>query len=177
MPVNIYLIGFMGSGKSSAGKKIASLLQWKFADIDKLVEKNEGMTIPEIFATSGEERFREAERVALKEVSGRTRTVVACGGGTPCSEENMAVMKSTGVTVYLRLPVETLVSRLNHSGNRRPLLSEARDSELYATVRELLEKRTFWYEQADLAIDSENITEEEMTALIAGLVRSRDAYL
>lgn len=175
--MNIYLIGFMGSGKSTAGKRIASLLRWKFTDIDKLVEKNEGMTIPEIFSSAGEERFRMAEGEALKEVSHRTRTVVACGGGTPCSEENMMIMKSTGVTVYLRLPVETLVSRLNHSGNRRPLLREARDSELHAMVQELLDKRSSWYEQADLVIDSDNVPEEEMTALIAGLVRSKGAYL
>ncbi|MCU0459708.1 MAG: shikimate kinase [Bacteroidales bacterium] len=167
----------MGSGKSSAGKRIAALLRWKFADTDKLVEKSEGMTIPEIFSSAGEERFRNAESLALKEVSGRTRTVVACGGGTPCSAENIAVMKSTGVMVYLRLPVETLVSRLNHSGNRRPLLMEARDTELHARVQELLELRSRWYEQADLVIDSDNVPEEEMTVQIAALVRSKGAYL
>jgi shikimate kinase len=167
----------MGSGKSSAGKRIAALLRWKFADTDRLVEKNEGMTIPEIFASVGEEKFRLAEGLALSEVSGRTRTVVACGGGTPCSEVNMAVMKSTGVTVYLKLPEKILVSRLSHSGNRRPLLNVADNAELITRVRELLGKRSHWYEQADLVIDGENTSEEEMTALIASLVRSKGAYL
>ena len=104
--MNIYLIGFMGSGKSSAGKGIAALLRWRFTDLDKLVEEKEGMTVAGIFATKGEEYFRKAEAEALQDVSGRTRTVVACGGGTPCSDKNISLMKATGVTIYLRLAVE-----------------------------------------------------------------------
>jgi len=175
--VNIYLIGFMGSGKSTAGKGIAALLRWRFTDLDKLVEQNEGITVAEIFAVRGEELFRRAETEALKRVSGRKRTVVACGGGTPCSEANMALMKSTGVTVYLRLPVEALVSRLSGSRTHRPLLDNAGPEELAERVSDLMEKRGMWYEQADLILDTENMDEEEMTTIIAGAVRSKGAYL
>jgi shikimate kinase len=175
--VNIYLIGFMGSGKSSAGKRIAALLRWKFADIDRLVEDKERMTVPEIFTVRGEEYFRLAESGALREVSDSTRMVIACGGGTPCSAENMTVMKSTGVIVYLRLPEEALVSRLKRSRNERPLLKGADPEELGRRVSELLRTRSPWYEQADLIIDAGNTDEEEMTALIAATVRSKGAYL
>ncbi|MDM8004432.1 MAG: shikimate kinase [Bacteroidota bacterium] len=175
--MNIYLIGFMGSGKSSAGKGIAALLRWKFADLDKLVEEKEGMTVSGLFASKGEEYFRKAEAEALRKVSVRTRTVIACGGGTPCSEENMAVMNSTGLTVYLRLPAEALVARLRRTGAQRPLLKDAGPAEIHSRVQNLLALRSSWYERADLILDAETMTEEEITAMIADAVRSRGAYL
>lgn len=167
----------MGSGKSSAGKGIAALLRWKFADLDKLVEEKEGMTVSAIFASRGEAYFRRAETEALRLVSDRKKIVVACGGGTPCSEENMAVMKSSGLTVYLRLPAECLVARLRRSRTNRPLLKDAGQDELDSTVRALLAVRSSWYEQAELILDAEKMTEEEMTAIIADAVRSKGAYL
>lgn len=167
----------MGSGKSSAGKGIAALLRWKFADLDKLVEEKEGMTVSGLFASKGEEYFRRAEAEALLKVSTRSRTVIACGGGTPCSEENMTVMNSTGLTVYLRLPAVSLVTRLKRSGTQRPLLKDAGPAELDSRVRNLLAVRSSWYERADLILDAETLTEEEMTAMIAGAVRSKGAYL
>lgn len=175
--MNIYLIGFMGSGKSSTGRKIASSLHWAFADTDKIVEEQEGAEVPEIFAQRGEEYFREAEGRALRMASGRTRTVVACGGGTPCSSDNIAIMRSTGVIVYLKLPAEALASRLRRSRTVRPLLQDAGEEELTIRVQKLLAQRTEWYEMADLVLDGVNDTPEEMTSHIAGLVRSRGGYL
>lgn len=167
----------MGSGKSTAGKRVAALLRWRFEDIDRLVEQKEGMKVTEIFSAKGEKYFRSAESAALREVSSRTRTVVACGGGTPCSPENFQVMKSTGVTVYLKLTVEDLVSRLHRHGNDRPLLRNTDPGELADRVRSLLGERCHWYEQADLTIDAAVTEEEEMTSLIAETVRSKGAYL
>jgi shikimate kinase len=175
--VNIYLIGFMGSGKSTTGKRVAAILRWKFGDIDRLVEQKEGMKVPEIFSGRGEEYFRRAESDALREVSAMTRTVVACGGGTPCSAENLQVMKSTGVTVYLKLPVADLVSRLNRPGNDRPLLRNTGSAELSDRVSNLLGERSNWYDQADIIIDAAVTEVEEMTTLIAETVRSKGAYL
>jgi shikimate kinase len=175
--VNIYLIGFMGSGKSTAGKRVAALLRWRFEDIDRMVELKEGMKVPEIFSARGEAYFRSAESAALREVSARTRTVVACGGGTPCSPENLQVMKSTGVTVYLKLSVENLVSRLSRHGNDRPLLRNTDSDTLVVRVSSLLGERSQWYEQADLIIDAALSEEEEMTSLIAETLRSKGAYL
>lgn len=167
----------MGSGKSTTGRKIASSLRWTFADTDKLVEEQNSSTVAELFALRGEKYFREVETKALQTVSARSRTVVACGGGTPCSAENISIMKKTGVVVYLRLPVETLVSRLEKSRTVRPLLHGAADTDMTTRVQDLLEQRIEWYEQADLIADSLNMTVEELTARLADLIRSRGAFL
>lgn len=167
----------MGSGKSSTGRKIASCLQWHFADTDKVVEEQEGATVPELFEQKGEDYFRKAETRALRTVSEQSRTVIACGGGTPCSAENMAIMKSTGVIVYLKLPAGALASRLLKSRSKRPLLRETEATDMTEKVRELLDRRTVWYEQADAELDGLNDTVEEMTSVISDLVRSRGAYL
>lgn len=167
----------MGSGKSSAGRKIASGLRWHFADTDKVVEEQEGATVPELFEQKGEDYFRKAETRALRTVSQRSRTVIACGGGTPCSAENMEIMKSTGVIVYLKLPAGALASRLLKSRTKRPLLQGTSETGMTERVQELLDRRIEWYEQADAEVDGMNDTVEEITSVIAGLVRSRGAYL
>jgi shikimate kinase len=175
--VNIYLIGFMGSGKSSTGRKIASSMQWSFADTDKIVEEQEGSTVPELFEQKGEDYFRKAETRALRTLSERLKTVIACGGGTPCSAENMEIMKSTGVTVYLKMPAGALASRLLKSRKKRPLLRGTGETDMTERVRELLDRRTGWYEQADIVLDGMNDSVEQMTTAITGLVRSRGGYL
>lgn len=167
----------MGSGKSSKGMRIASSLKWKFADTDKIVEEQEGTSLPDLFKQKGEDFFRKAEARALREVSGRSRTVVACGGGTPCSADNIDIMRSTGVIVYLKLPVATLASRLQKSKTIRPLLQGTDEKGMTSRVQELLAGRTGWYEKADLVIEDHEATVEEITSLIADLVRSRGAYL
>lgn len=167
----------MGSGKSTAGKRIASSLRWNFADIDRLVEEREGESVSAIFARRGESYFRKAENDALRAVSERSRTVVACGGGTPCSKENMEVMTSTGVTVWLRLPVTEITRRLRKSNTVRPLLSDTGGNELDARVAKMLENRECWYEKADLVIDGVNDTFEDITVKVASLVRERGGYL
>jgi shikimate kinase len=175
--LNIYLIGFMGSGKSTAGKRIATSMRWNFADIDRLVEESEGESVSVIFARKGERYFREAESAALRAVSERSRTVIACGGGTPCSQENLQVMASTGVIVWLRLPVKEITERLRRSNYVRPLLADAMEGELDTTVTRLLESRECWYEKADLVIDGLNDTIEDITVKVAALVRERGGYL
>ena len=120
----------MCSGKSTTGRKIASSLRWSFIDIDKLIEEDNGLSVADLFAIRGEQYFREAERKALMTASARSRTVVACGGGTPCSAENIAIMKETGVIMYIKLPVDILVSRLEKSKTVRPLLMKNGETDL-----------------------------------------------
>lgn len=175
--MNIYLIGFMGSGKSATGRKIASSLRWSFADTDRLVEENHSMSVPEIFTLRGEEYFREAEREALLSVASRSHIVVACGGGTPCSAENIDIMKKSGVVVYLKLPVAALVKRLEKSRNPRPLIEAHRGAGLTARVIELLDQRSHWYEQADIVADGLNTTVDELTGELAAYIRSSGSYL
>jgi len=167
----------MGSGKSSTGRKIASSLRWHFADTDKVVEEHEGLTVTELFEQKGEDYFRKAETRALRTVSERSRTVIACGGGTPCSSENMEIMKSTGVIVYLKLPAGALASRLLKSRTKRPLLRGTGETGMTERVQELLDRRTEWYGQADAVVDGMSDTVEDMTSVIASIVRSRGAYL
>jgi len=167
----------MGSGKSTAGRKIASLLHWSFSDIDRLVEEREGCSVSELFALRGENYFREAESEVLHSLSTRSRTVVACGGGTPCSRENIEVMKSTGVVVYLKLTAESLVERLQKSRTVRPLIHGAGSDEMKTRVEDMLGSRTCWYEMADLIVDGMNDSIEEITSGVAGLIRSKGAFL
>ncbi len=166
----------MGSGKSTTGRKIASSLRWSFIDTDRLIEEQNGLSVAELFTLRGEQYFREAERKALMTASARSRTVVACGGGTPCSEENIGIMKETGVILYLKLPVDILVSRLEKSKTVRPLLLNNGKTDLKERVLELLEKRTVWYEQADLITDGQSTT-EKLTGQLAELIRDRGAFL
>jgi shikimate kinase len=175
--VNIYLIGFMGSGKSTTGRKIASSLRWSFIDTDRLIEEQNGLSVAELFTLRGEQYFREAERKALMTASARSRTVVACGGGTPCSEENIGIMKETGVILYLKLPVDILVSRLEKSKTVRPLLVNNGETDLKERVMELLEKRIGWYEQADIITDGQSTTIEKLTGQLAEIIRDRGAFL
>ena len=167
----------MGSGKSTTGRKIASSLRWSFIDTDRLIEEQNGLSVAELFTLRGEQYFREAERKALMTASERSRTVVACGGGTPCSEENIGIMKETGVILYLKLPVDILVSRLETSKTVRPLLVNNGETDLKERVLELLEKRIGWYEQADIITDGQSTTIEKLTGQLAELIRDRGAFL
>ena len=167
----------MGSGKSTTGRKIATSLHWSFIDTDRLIEEHNGLSVAELFTLHGEQYFREAEKQALKTASARSRTVVACGGGTPCTEENISVMKETGVILYLKLPVDILVSRLEKSKTRRPLLMNNGGNDLKVRVNEMLSKRTVWYEQADIIADGQDTTVEKLTGQLAGLIRDRGAFL
>ncbi|MCJ7820371.1 MAG: shikimate kinase [Bacteroidales bacterium] len=175
--MNIYLIGFMGSGKSTAGRKIAAALHWHFLDLDNVAVDQQGLTIPEMFSLHGESFFRDAEAKALHDISSRSKTVVACGGGTPCSETNMELMKRTGIVVYLKMTAPALVSRLVASKNKRPLLEEAGEGGISAKVESLLKVRTPWYEQADIITDGLNIDTGEITELLAARIRDAGAFL
>lgn len=167
----------MGSGKSTTGRKIAASLHWSFIDTDRLIEEQNGLSVAELFSLHGEQYFREAEKKALMTASARSRTVVACGGGTPCTEENIGLMKETGVILYLKLPADILVSRLEKSKTRRPLLMNNGGNDLKVRVNELLSKRTVWYEQADIIADCQDTTVEKLTGQLAGLIRDRGAFL
>ena len=109
----IYIIGFMGSGKSTAGKKLASLMGWTFVDLDKKIEEFAGKSIPEIFAQDGETSFREIEAKILRSLNSLKNTVISTGGGTPCYSDNMEYMLDTGLTLYLKLTPGQLKSRLS----------------------------------------------------------------
>jgi len=149
----IYIIGFMGSGKTTAGKKLASLLGWSFIDLDKRVEEYAGKTIAEIFSQSGEDYFRIIETQLLRNLKMCTKTVISTGGGTPCYIDNMDYMIETGLTIYLKLTPAELKSRLSQSKGKRPLIKDLDQNELTSFIKEKLAVREKWYERSDITMD------------------------
>lgn len=149
----VYLIGFMGSGKSTAGRKLASALGWSFIDLDKKIEEITGKTIPEIFAERGEDHFRKVESEMLRNLQSCGNTVISAGGGTACYCDNMDHMLATGVTVYLKLTPGQLKSRLSGSQENRPLLRGLNDEAMLEFIREKLASREEWYNRAEIIID------------------------
>jgi shikimate kinase len=149
----IYIIGFMGSGKTTAGKKLASLLGWSFIDLDKRIEEYAGKTIPEIFSQSGEDYFRIIENQLLRNLKMCTKTVISTGGGTPCYIDNMDYMIETGLTIYLKLTPAELKSRLSQSKGKRPLIKDLDQNELTSFIKEKLAVREKWYERSDITMD------------------------
>lgn len=151
--MRIYLIGYMGSGKSTIGKGLAKVFGLQFIDMDTYIEKRNFKTIPELFATIGEEGFRKAEQKALHEVSEFENVVIATGGGAPCFFDNMEVIKRTGKSVYLNGTPRILAERLLQSKTERPLIKGKSEEELTAFIDETLSKREAWYKKADVVLD------------------------
>ena len=151
---NIILIGFMGCGKSTVGIKLSYRLRRALEDTDKLIEKEEGRTISEIFATDGEPYFRSLETECLKKLIQTTDgKIISVGGGLPIREENHALLKELGTVIYLRATPETVYERVKHD-TTRPLLQGDNPQE---KIRRLLQERTPVYEQAaDFVIDVDN---------------------
>lgn len=177
--MTVYMIGFMGSGKSTLGKRLASAAGWKFYDLDSMVEDMESRTVTDIFQTSGEEYFREAEAAALRALPDERDMVIACGGGTPCYKDNMDFMNKTGVTVYLKLEVAELAQRLMNAKKNRPLLREMDHGELLKYIERKLAEREKWYNRSHLIVDGMKAEPGRLLELITYLPpcnRAQDQY-
>ena len=144
MKSNIVLCGFMGSGKSTVGRALAEKLSKKLIDTDSYIEKKEGMTISEIFASKGEEYFREAELKACREFSDLENCIISTGGGTLLKEDNVAEIKRGGTVFFLNVSPKTVLTRLRHD-TTRPLL-QREDKE--KAVNELMSLRMPLYRKA-----------------------------
>ena len=163
--MKIYLIGFMGCGKSVLGKRLASRLKLDFADLDNLIEERYKMTIPGIFSNFDEKVFRQIEsEMLLKYASSNNEFVLACGGGTPCFYNNMYIINSSGISVYIKLNAKALTDRLLNSKTNRPLIKNVNPNQLFQKVNELLEKRESFYSQAQIIVDGINLKPEKIIA-------------
>ena len=162
----------MGSGKTTAGKKLASLMNYSFVDLDARIEKETGHSITELFRT-GEFRFREIESMVLQNIADLKDTVISCGGGTPCFNDNLIWMKSHGITVYLSLGAGALFHRLAASKQKRPLLAGKTDVELMEYISETLKEREYFYRQCHYMVPGENLDVQELLTTI----RSDEAQL
>jgi len=170
--VPVWLIGFMGSGKSTFGPKIARELGYRFIDMDSFITTKAGKTIPEIFAEQGEEAFRELEQAAVAELSSMEEIVVATGGGAPCNNNLIEQMNQSGLTLYLRMSPGALAHRLKDAKAERPLLKGKSDEELLAYIKEMLAKRSPSYEKAMLSIDATNVHTSSITSMIKEFLQS-----
>jgi shikimate kinase len=162
----VYIIGFMGSGKSTAGKKLAASLEWTFIDLDRKIEEKAGKTIPQIFAQDGEDQFRQIETDVLKSVKGLTETIISTGGGTPCHGDNMDLMLETGLTVYLKMTPQQLTNRLLESTGERPLIKNIPDDQLFGFIEKKLSVREKWYARANIIIEGINLDINRLHSLI-----------
>lgn len=155
----VFLIGYMGCGKTTLGEVLARQMGVPFIDLDEYIERQQGMTIVEIFASEGEERFRQLETAALGEVAAMDGVIIACGGGTPCHGNNMTLMNEMGVTVWLTTSPERITARLLLPEQRvkRPKFNDLPDEAFLPLVQRELERRSPYYNQASLQFDSTDI--------------------
>jgi shikimate kinase len=165
--MRIFLTGYMGSGKSTIGRKVAALLGINFIDLDKYIEERNFKSVPKIFEQEGEAAFRLKERQALQEVAQFEEVVVGTGGGAPCFYDNMDLMNKAGITIYLAPDNETLAFRLLKSKTERPLIAGKSPEELQIFIQQALEKRAPFYEQSKIVIRGKNdVQPEEVLRLI-----------
>jgi len=151
---NIFLVGFMGAGKTTVGRVLADKIGYSFVDPDQVLEENAGSTISVIFSEFGEDYFRDLESKTLKTISTGERQVIATGGGVVIRDRNWDIMEQAGLTVYLKAPIEVLFERIKDS-THRPLLQVENPLK---RARELLDSREHLYQKAVLIIDTENLS-------------------
>jgi shikimate kinase len=163
----IFLIGFMGCGKTTLGRKLASRLGYMFMDLDHIFEAREGMTIAEYFAKYGEAAFRKMESEVLQKHTYPEHAVIATGGGLPCFYDNMEWMNAHGKTFYIKLSPKTLADRLQNEKDERPLLRERHGETLVQFIADKLAEREPFYNKANIIADGLSLTAEKVEGLLS----------
>lgn len=148
--MKIYLIGFMGSGKSFLGQRIGMALNIPFSDLDDLIEENAGMSISAIFETGGESVFRQIEQESLHATAAWDEAIISTGGGAPCFFDNIDWMNQHGLTIYLETDPSLLAQRLQKEMAHRPLLAQLNPDELLAFIHQKVADRAAFYQKAKL---------------------------
>lgn len=159
----VFLVGFMGAGKTTVGAALARLLGWEFIDLDELIVAEDGRTIPRIFEEEGEAFFRRLERHLIAALRGRDRIVVACGGGTYAQEESRALIDTIGRAVWIQIPLDQAIARCGE-GPARPLLGDRPRAEA------LYRSRLPAYRSAPIRVDGAGLQPEEIAERIAGRI-------
>ena len=162
----IVLMGFMGSGKTTLGKKLADQMKYDFIDLDHYIENKHKKSIENIFKEEGEAIFRQIERESLQDFSDKKCYILSLGGGTPCSPETIAWIKTHFLSIYLKPSLDVILYRLRGNKKKRPLLENLKEEELEPWVRRTLKERETYYLQADIIIE-----EMELQAGVGEIVR------
>lgn len=164
--MKIFLVGYMGCGKTRMGKSLSSKLERPFIDLDHLIEHTQNASIPEIFAAKSESGFREIERDTLQKSAIADNTIVSTGGGAPCFYDNMEWMNRNGITIFINPPVKVLADRLINAKTERPLIKGKSYEELTAFIEEKLKERRPFYEKAHITLHGVDLTADDViTAL------------
>lgn len=151
----IYLIGYMGCGKTTIGRLLAKQIGWSFVDMDTYIENRHQETISELFAKQGESFFRKAEHTSLEEISKSENIVVSTGGGTPCFFDNIDLMNRTGLSFYIYMSPKALSIRLESNTKNRPLLRDKKGKSLESFIEAQLSQRQPFYEKALYRVNNE----------------------
>lgn len=166
MQSRIFLIGFMGSGKSTLGSQLARKIGFEHVDMDHLIEETARMTIPGIFSEHGETVFRKWERDILLELCRREKVVISTGGGAPCHNDLIDIMNQNGTTIYIELTPSALKDRLLHSRTERPLIKGKSEQELLHYITGKLKEREPFYRRARFIINGTSLRAEGLVKLL-----------
>ena len=165
--MKIFLIGFMGSGKTTLGRKLASRMGFEFIDLDHKLEQQVELSIAEYFSFFGEDAFRTKEAEVLKKSIYPDDAIISTGGGLPCYFDNMDWMKANGKVVYIKLPPKTLADRLESGKEERPLLQDKHGDDLVNFIEQKLAEREGFYAQANIIVDGLSLTAERLEQMLA----------
>jgi shikimate kinase len=165
--MKIFLIGFMGSGKTHWGRLLSKKLGLTFYDLDTVIVEQEKKSVSDIFADKGEEYFRYKETEALERIADeKNGFILSCGGGTPCFFNNIEFMKKSGKVIWLNTSTDVLKQRLLRERKSRPLIREVDESDLERYIVRKLSERRMYYQQADVMVNEESVTLEELIRLL-----------
>jgi shikimate kinase len=172
--MRIYLTGYMGSGKSTIGKKLANKLGFLFIDLDSLIENKYRITIPDIFNRYDEDAFRLVEHQTLQETFTYSNAIISTGGGTPCFYNNMELINQNGLSVYIQMRERSLYDRLINSKKKRPLLDDKSPEQIMAHIKKQMTEREPYYLQSKLVIKGESLDMNFLVELISMHMKKSD---
>lgn len=164
--MKIFLIGFMGSGKTHWGKIWADKHELPFFDLDEIIEKKEHRSVLDIFEKNGEDYFRFQESVALRTMDTPDNCIIACGGGAACYADNIDWMNEHGLTVYLHASPNVLLDNIMKEKEKRPLVKHVNEAELLFFIQQKLEDRKPYYEKAKIRMRVEDLSEESFKKIV-----------